>query len=204
MGRPKLFDEDKVLAAAGEMFRARGYEATSTRDLTDCTGLTPSSLYNAFGDKRGLHRRALEHYLNATLHERIARLEATEPPGRAIAGFFHEVIERSLADPQHRGCLLVNTALETTAEEPELQGYVARETAALEGFFHRCVLAAQAGGEIPATQPAEDLARMLLALLLGLRVLARVRPGRDLLTGLARPGMAMLTLPWPPEEGRAP
>src|SRR5690349_3248315 len=97
MGRPRAFDDQAVLAAAGDIFWARGYEATSTRDLTAQTGLTPSSMYAAFGDKRGLFRRALDHYLGR-LREKMSRLEATLTPAQAITGFFEDVIERSLSD----------------------------------------------------------------------------------------------------------
>ncbi|MCE9650768.1 MAG: TetR/AcrR family transcriptional regulator [Parvibaculum sp.] len=197
MGRPREFDEDEVLKAAGEVFWSHGYEGTSTRDLTNCTGLTPASMYNAFGDKRGLYVRSLEHYLKTILHERIARLDALGSPARAIAGYFREVIDRSLSDPEHRGCMLVNTALAATPDDPELQRLVADETAAIERFFHRQILAGQKSGELPRQQSADDLARMLLAVVMGLRVLVRVRPDAALLEGLARPALAMLNIPWP-------
>ncbi|MBO4225695.1 TetR/AcrR family transcriptional regulator [Bradyrhizobium neotropicale] len=196
MGRPREFDEQRVLAAAGDVFWARGYEATSTRALTECTGLTPASLYNAFGDKRGFYLRVLDYYLE-TLRERIARLESTRSPGRAIAGFFREVIDRSLADPQHRGCMLMNTAIEVTNDDPEMRRIVGDEMVVIERFFCRCTVAAQQNGEIPKDQQAEDIARMLLGLLTGLRVLARVRPDAKLLNGLVRPALAMLHLTLP-------
>jgi TetR/AcrR family transcriptional repressor of nem operon len=200
MGRPREYDEGEVLAAAGDVFWARGYEATSTRALTECTGLTPASIYNAFGDKRGLYLRALRYYLDQTLRERITRLESTLPPGRAIAMFFREIITRSLADPQHRGCMLMNAAIEVTSDDPEMQRIIADETVIIEGFFLRCAVAGQKNGEIPKDQPAADIARMLLALLAGLRVLARVRPDAKLLKGLVRPALAMLKLVLPRGE----
>ncbi len=197
MGRPREFDEEKVLVAAGDVFWALGFEATSTRALTECTGLTPASVYNAFGDKRGFFLRVLRHYLDQTLRERIVRLESTQLPGRAIVGFFREVISRSLADPEHRGCMLMNTAMEVTTSDPEMQRIVADETAIIEQFFYRCAVAAQKNGEIPKDQPAEDIARMLLGLVAGLRLLARVRPDARLLNGMVRPALAALNLVLP-------
>jgi TetR/AcrR family transcriptional repressor of nem operon len=196
MARPRKFDEAKVLEMAADAFWTRGYEATSTRDLTEFTGLTQSSIYAAFGDKRGLFLRALKHYLERVLHERIERLEAL-PPRQAIADFFTEVVDRSLADPRHRGCMLVNTALEATPDDPELQRYVAAETIMIEDFFRRCIAAGQASGEMPADRSATDSARHLLAVLLGLRVLVRVRPDAALLTGLVGPALATLGMAWP-------
>lgn len=197
MARPRKFNEDQVLKMACDEFWAKGYEATSTRDLTECTGLTQSSIYAAFGDKRGLFLRALEHYLEHILRERIVRLETTLPPDKAIAGYFNEVINLSLADPRHRGCLLVNTVLEAKWDDPDLQRYVADKTIIIEDFFRRCIAAGQASGEIRSSNSPESSARHLLAVSMGLRVLSRVRPDTQLLVGLVSPALATLGISWP-------
>ena len=202
MARPRQFDEDSVLEAAGEIFWSKGYEATSTRDLTDRMGLTHASLYNAFGDKRRLYLKVLKHYLDRNLRSRIARMEVAYSPGLTIVGYFQEVVERSLADTEHRGCMLVNTVLEARSDDPEMRRVVADDTAEIEAFFLRSVVAAQASGEIPANLPPDDIAKLLLSVQFGLRALVRVRPERELLNGILRPAMAMLTLPWPLPERR--
>ena len=182
MARPREFDEQKTLEAVAEAFWARGYEGTSTRELAQLTGLTVTSLYNAFGDKQALFQRALEHYLDATLRERIQRLEQTLTPSEAIAAFFHEVIERSLSDTQQRGCFLVNSALEATPEAPELRAAIAAEIDAIRAFFRRCLLAARRNGEVPSSVSAAEASAHLLAVMLGLRVMARVHPDRTTMT----------------------
>src|ERR1700761_5607536 len=112
MARPRNFDEDSVLDAVADAFWTHGYEGTSTRDLVQYTGLTQPSLYNAFGDKRALFRRALEHYLDHTLRSRLARLESEFAPALAVTAYFAEIIERSGSDIGQRGCMLVNSVLE--------------------------------------------------------------------------------------------
>jgi len=199
MARPREFDETAVLDAAVQCFWSRGYEATSVRDLADGMGITGASLYNAFGDKRGLFRRALNHYLDQSVRERIARLEGSLPPGKAISAFLDEIIERSLNDRQRRGCMLVNTALDLAPHDAEFRRVVSDELKDIEAFFRRCVQAGQRAGEFTTAQNATDLARLLLSLLLGIRVLARTRPQRALLEGIARPAMALLgTVDHPP------
>jgi len=192
MGRPREFDETQVLDAAVECFWQRGYEATSMRELAGRTGLTGASLYNAFGDKRALYRRALDHYIDSVFAERVRRLEGSLPPREAIAAFFAEIIQRSLDDRLRRGCLLVNSALEVAPHDEEFRALVSGVLGHIEAFFHRCVLAGQRDGAITAAQPAADLARMLLGVHVGLRVLARTRPERALLEGMVRPALAML------------
>jgi TetR/AcrR family transcriptional repressor of nem operon len=192
MARPREFDEAAALDAAVQRFWTRGYEATSVRDLAERMGITGASLYNAFGDKRQLYRRALDHYVEQGFGDRVRRLESQLPPRQAIAAFFEEIVERSLADPERRGCLLVNAALEVAPHDPEFQRVVAGVLVEVEAFFRRCAAAGQADGTVTRAQTAEDLGRLLLGLLLGLRVLARTRPERALLEGTVRPVFALL------------
>jgi TetR/AcrR family transcriptional repressor of nem operon len=192
MARPREFDEAEVLEAAMCCFWAKGYEATSVRDLAGHMGLTGASLYNAFGDKRSLYRRALDHYLQQSVHERVCRLEATKAPLPAIRSFLGEVIERSATDKQRRGCMLVNSAIEVAPHDRDLRKLVADELIYIEAFFRRCVTAGQKDGTVTSRQSADDLSKMLLSVLLGIRVLARTRPQRSVLDAAA--GAALATL----------
>jgi TetR/AcrR family transcriptional repressor of nem operon len=62
----------------------------------------------------------------------------------------------------------------------------------IEAFFRRSIKAAQAEGTVSPNRSPEDLARLLLGVLLGIRVLARAKPNRALLEGVARPALALL------------
>jgi TetR/AcrR family transcriptional repressor of nem operon len=192
MARPREFDEAIVLDSAIQCFWAKGFEATSMRDLIDCMGITGASLYNAFGDKRALYRKALAHYLESSFGERVTRLESTMAPRQAIEMFFVEIIDRSMSDPQHRGCMMVNSALEAAPHDADAQKIVDDFLTRAENFFRRCVEAGQNDGTISPAQPAEDLSRLLLGVLLGARVLARARPQRALLESVIRPALALL------------
>jgi TetR/AcrR family transcriptional regulator, transcriptional repressor for nem operon len=195
MARPREFDESAALDAAVDCFWREGYEATSVRDLAARMGITGTSLYNAFGDKRSLFRQALQRYAERSTRERIARLESTYPPKEAVCAFLREIIERSLDDDDRRGCLLVNSALEVAPHDRELGAEVAARLAEIEAFFCRALTAAQADGSVPPDREPMDLARLLLGVTLGLRVLARSSPKRELLEGVARPALALLD--WP-------
>ncbi len=192
MARPREFDEIAVLDAAVQCFWAKGFEATSVRDLADEMGMTGASLYNAFGDKRALYRRALDHYVAGSFGERAHRIESRLPPRAAIGAFFEEIIARSLNDKQRKGCMLVNSALELAPHDSEFQKVVAGVLLEVEMFFRRLVQAGQRDGSVARSQPANDLARLLLGVLLGIRVLARTRPERALLEGLVRPVLILL------------
>jgi TetR/AcrR family transcriptional repressor of nem operon len=191
MARPREFDENIVLGAAVECFWNHGYEATSVRDLVEKTGITSASLYNAFGDKRALYQRALEHYVEENIADRIRRCE-TRAPREAIGEFFSEILRRSLNDSQHKGCMLVNAALDLAPHNLDFRKVVAGVLVQIEVFFLGCIRAGQADGTITRSISSESLASHLLGVLMGVRVLARVRPERSLLEGVVAPALAML------------
>jgi len=191
MARPREFDEAAVLGAVVQCFWSRGYEGTSVRDLVDKTGITSASLYNAFGDKRALYQRALDHYVEESIANRISRC-AELPPREAISVFFLEILNRSLGDPQQKGCMLVNAALDMAPHDPDFKKIVASVLTRIEAFFLGCIEAGQADGAITRSLPAAHLAHHLLGVLMGVRVLARVRPERALLEGVIAPALALL------------
>ena len=192
MARPREFDEVTALEAAVECFWHRGYEATSVRDLAAKMGLSAPSLYNAYGDKHALFVQALEHYLDHSARALIKQLESSLPPKQAIRRFIEEIIERSVNDRERRGCFLINSALEVAPHDSELGALIADRLAEIEAFFYRSIKTAQADGAISRDRVAKDLARLLLGVLLGIRVLARSKPERALLQGVARPALALL------------
>ncbi|HEY6258539.1 MAG TPA: TetR/AcrR family transcriptional regulator [Xanthobacteraceae bacterium] len=192
MARPREFDEAAALDSAIDCFRRRGYHATSVRDLAISMGIGGTSLYNSFGDKRALFVKALERYLNLSVRARLRRLEESYPPQRVIPAFFREVIERSLNDRTRGGCLLINSALEIGPHDPKLGSEIARHIGEIEAFFRRTIRASQADGSVAASLDAKDVARLLLGILLGIRVLARSRPDRAVLEGMVRPALGLL------------
>ncbi|MCU0730436.1 MAG: TetR/AcrR family transcriptional regulator [Hyphomonas sp.] len=191
MARPREFDEDAVLGAVIECFWNRGFEATSIRDLIETTGLTGASLYNAFGDKRALYQRALDHYVESSIADRIRRCEELPSLG-GIEAFFDEIVRRSLADQDRKGCMLVNAALDVAPHDPDFRTIVAEVLSRIEGFFLCCVEAGQADGTVNSSMPASDIARNLLAVLMGVRVLARVRPEAALLEGAVASALTLV------------
>ncbi len=195
MGRPRAFDEAKILSAAVDAFWGRGYERTSTRDLVKFTGLNQSSLYNAFGDKRNIYRRALDYYLDHSVRERIRRLEQLQNPGMAISTFFFEVLSRTINDPLHRGCLLVNSALEVSGEDPDLHLAIATEVETIRVFFFDCLLAVSNQQDSNFSIDANKGASHLLSVLFGFRVLARITQDSEILIQAVAVALSNLNLP---------
>ena len=194
MARPREFDEQVVLDAATQRFWLNGYEATSIRDLADQTGITSASLYNAFGDKRTLYRLVLDRYTKSALRG-CADASGKATPIRALKQYFDAIVAEALTDPLHKGCLVVNTSLEVAPHDEDFREAVTKVFGRIEKFFRDCITAGQLDGTITTKQPAADLARLFLCALLGICVLARTSPDRDLLMGLIRPLFKLLKGP---------
>jgi TetR/AcrR family transcriptional repressor of nem operon len=192
MARVKAFDEDRAIDSAVDCFWARGYEATSVRDLAEAMGIGGASLYNAYGDKRELFIRSLERYANRSMRERVARIEARFEPREAIGAFLAEIIDRSAKDPDCKGCLLVNSALDVAPHDPEIGKLVADYLGEIRAFFKRNLEAAQHAGQVHKRLDAEAVSAHLLGVLLGIRVLARTGAKRKLLESVARPALDLL------------
>ena len=191
MARPREFDEEAVLDAAVQCFWVHGYEGTSVRDLIEKTGITGASLYNAFGDKRALYQRALDHYIEDSVVDRIRRCE-TLAPREAIGAFFAEIVRRSLDDRQHKGCMLVNAALDVMPSDPGFQRILAAVLIRVEEFFLGRIEAGQVDRTITRSLAAKTLARHLQGVLMGVRVPARVRLEKALLEGVVSGALALL------------
>lgn len=170
-----------MLDAALDCFWGRGYEATSIRVLVEAMGISGPSLYNAFGDKRELYVEALEHYCRTRTHPMLERFERSHPGIGAVAAFFAEIIERSVADRERRGCFLVNAALDVAPHDRAMARLVAAHLDAIRGFLKRALAAGLDAGEVSLATGADGAADNLVAVLLGVRVLARTRPEQELL-----------------------
>ena len=88
--------------------------------------------------------------------------------------------------------MLVNAAMEVAPHDPEFQKAISDVLKCVESFFLTRIVAGQKDGTITTTMAAETLARHLLGILVGIRVLARVRSERKLLEGVAAPALALL------------
>ncbi|MFF3127809.1 TetR/AcrR family transcriptional regulator [Streptomyces sp. NPDC057908] len=179
MGRPRKFDETYVLAAAMDAFWRQGYEATSTRDLADCTGVGQSSLHNAFGDKHQLYLRALRHYYDTATAEQTALLQRPGPVKDRIRELIVRAIEADLDDPEAPGCFAINASVERASSDPAVKKEVLRHFATVQDSLQEAVARGQSTGEITGTYDARSLAGQVLSTYYGLRVLARVRDDRQ-------------------------
>jgi len=77
-GRPRRFDYVIALNTIRTCFAKKGYSGTSIEELSEATGISTQSLYNAFGDKRAMYLQALDLEYEEVA-ARLRRLKAEGP-----------------------------------------------------------------------------------------------------------------------------
>lgn len=119
MSRPKEFEVSPALDAVLDTFWSHGYEATSMSDLEKATGLSRSSLYSTFGNKRQLFEAALARYKEQTVEPTLRALEGPNAGIDEVKEYFATLISTFRSEPKFavRGCLIVNTMVELAAQD---------------------------------------------------------------------------------------
>lgn len=180
----KSFDEQDALEKAMLLFWQKGFEPTSMADLINGIGINRGSLYNAFGSKQSLFVKALLKY-DDVRKAMLAKFEALDDPKRAIALFFDEAVSQTVADQDHKGCFLFNTALDIGAHDETVQGIVSNGVREIEAFFRRSIEVGQARKDISTEIDPESTAKALIALVVAIRVLGRGVFAKDALEKIA-------------------
>lgn len=194
MARSKAFDPEDVLEAALQLFWTKGYEQTSMQDLVDAMGINRGSLYDTFGDKQRLYRKAVARYLDwHTLRTmRAAMADGDYSPKEQMELLFDRLVEEGEGVNRERGCLLTNTITELGHRDPEVTEQVAEGIRQVEDTFAELILKGQEIGEFTSNIDARALARFLVSTIQGMRVVTRVYGAREPLADIARIALSTL------------
>lgn len=117
MGRNKNFIEEETLDKAIVLFQLQGYRATSPEELVRHLGLSRSSLYATFGDKRELLIKALKRYRQLTGDALQQVIEAHTDPIKGIGKIFDISVEGCYHPGMPSGCFLINSIIEFGPED---------------------------------------------------------------------------------------
>ena len=162
-----------------DVFWRQGYAGTTPQDLVDALGIGKGSLYNTFGGKRQLFDLALQRYMDQHVEAVTATLEQPGPAKELLRTALHLLVEADAADPAHRGCLMINSAVEFGMPDDAVVRQVHRLFGRTESAFEALLVRGQRAGEIRRDLDPRAAASMLLNTITGLRVLARVEPESD-------------------------
>lgn len=173
MPRSKAFDERRTLVVAMKLFWAKGYSATSMQDLEDATGLNRTSLYNAFGNKNNLFKKALSLYME-DVGGRFRRIVERAPSSRqAVRDFLEAVIDLHFSKASPGGCLAVLSVMESSQHDDETRAMTEAMFRAERQMLQERLEQGKAGGEFRPGFDAAGAATAIAAAASGLVVLAK-------------------------------
>ncbi len=175
MARPQEFDTGQALRSAMHVFWSKGYEAASLADILTATGLSKSSLYATFGDKRSLFLAAFDAFRKERLAHLHRILNDGRPARQSIEVFFREVVAHVAGPADQCGSMTANEAVELAPHDVSVQKLVAEDFQAIEDALAQASERGQADGSIASREEARKLARFLVVGLGGLEVMARAK-----------------------------
>jgi AcrR family transcriptional regulator len=201
-GRPLSFDREAALEKAMHVFWERGYDAASISDLTAAMGITPPSLYTAFGDKEHLFLEAVEFYGNGSGSFWRRALEE-EPTARgAIERLLREAASELTQECHPLGCMMVMATTNCSVAAEHVQRALAQRRAVGVGNLQARIQRGIDEGELPADSDAAALANFYTTVYQGMSMQAKDGASRDSLMNSVE--MAMRS--WPassPVKARA-
>lgn len=171
-GRPRSFDRQEALCAALRVFREHGYEGTSMTELQAALGgLSPPSIYAAFGSKEQLFKEATDLYVSTIRAAAERAMAGAKTSKEAVEASLRAAVVASTESGEPRGCLLVQGACSQSSEGVEQYLHDLRVES------HRAMTkrlkAAVANGELPAHTNVQALAQFYMTFAHGVAIQAR-------------------------------
>lgn len=192
-GRPREFDRDRALDLAQMLFWQNGYEGTSIAELTSVLGITPPSLYAAFGSKDALYREVLALYLSTRSERMTKALEKKGSARAAIDAMLKEAVDMFTSDDSPRGCLVANGALRCAKEHQPIAEHTAMLRRLTQDGIKRRLDRAKEEGDLPKGTDTAALASFYASVIQGISVQAVDGASKARLRDIVRFAMAA----WP-------
>jgi AcrR family transcriptional regulator len=170
-GRPISFDKVAALEAAMLLFWERGFEGASMADLTQAMGLSPSSIYAAFGDKHALFSLAVKRYINSRAQYVVRALE--EPTIEKVIRALFDNSVAFLTTPGHPPtCMTLAGAMGCSVDAAPARELMTQIRKQNEAAIRERLLVARKSGELPKNIDVDDYTRYLSSILAGLSIQA--------------------------------
>jgi AcrR family transcriptional regulator len=167
IGRPHAFDHDEALEIAMDLFWRFGYEAASVSALTKAMGITPPSLYAAFGSKRDLYKAVLRRYQTREYSLDLTRVKAAVKLTDAVQLLLEHAADFVTSDEHAKGCMIMGVMSACAPDEGNLAADAAQcRKLAIHQIFESL---SSFGSKIKI----RALSRYLCAVIIGMTVQAR-------------------------------
>ncbi len=174
------------------LFWRHGYEATSVNELTKAMGITPPSLYTAFGDKKQLFLDAVELYISGPITSKSI-VDAAPTAREAAAGLLQASAIGFTGESTPAGCLLASSAISCSSAAEDVRVALRDIRLKIENRLRRKIAEDRSLRKLKPRIDADALAGHIMAVIQGMSTLARDGATRKKLLSIASAAM----LSWP-------
>ncbi|MFZ3035021.1 MAG: TetR/AcrR family transcriptional regulator [Parvibaculum sp.] len=186
MPRAKSYDRKTVLLKAMQVFWANGYERASIADLEEAMGINRFSIYDAFGDKKGLFLASIEAYGDEVTKRQTACL--LDPGGAVGVQKFFKTLLPPPSRKNNPGCLVMNSLVELSGQDPDIDAAITANLRFVEDRMHKAANSALKSGDFVSNRSARSLARQLLSVAQSVLAFSKSKDGypiaKSAITGL--------------------
>lgn len=193
MPRQKDFDEAVVLDRAVNLFWDKGFNGASMQEVVDRLGISRSSLYDTFGDKRQLFLKALQRYQQQQGGAWMAKAEQSNATLPFLREMFETAIQEIAKDKQSKGCFMVNTAVELAPHDPVVAQMVDTNRCQMENTIAALIRKGQLNGEISTKRDAVQLSRFFFHVFSSIRLAAKSEVEPDELKDIVEVAFSVLS-----------
>jgi TetR/AcrR family transcriptional regulator, transcriptional repressor for nem operon len=163
-----------IIEAAAPLFNKKGYAGTSMADLTTATGLTKGSIYGNFKDKDDVAVHAFQHNIDLIFDFFSKELKAAGSTLDKLLAYprgFRKIYPMILS---YGGCPILNTGVEADDTHAMLRKMAVDVLAKWKKSIVVLIDKGIAEGDIDPTTHAQSAAEILISLMEGGSVLAKV------------------------------
>ena len=128
MPREKIFDEQKVLKDAMDLFWKNGFHKTSIQDLVNYLGVNRATLYNEYTDKEGLFNQCFLLYRKGEVEIISNIFKKAKNIKTGFQQLFNLIVSELCLNSDKRGCLISNTYTEFLPTKRKEVTYLLDET----------------------------------------------------------------------------
>ena len=194
-GRPLGFDRDAALYQAMLLFWTYGYEGSSVSDLTRAMGITPPSLYTAFGDKKMLFFEAVQLYLSGPITSESI-IDAASSAREAAEGLLRAAALGYTQASTPAGCLLATSAISCSPAAEDVRMALATIRKGTEKRLLKKIVKDPSMRAMTAKTTPRALAAHVMTVIQGMSTMARDGATRQRLLDVA----AVAMLAWPASD----
>lgn len=168
------------------LFWAKGYQAASLNDLIEAMGLSKSSFYESFGNKRDVLLEALRRYGDSAMTGLAEPLLRPDAGRKEIEETFQRMVAHALSPVGQRGCLVNNCMAEVAPHDTVVLDASLLVRDGLQDALAKAIARGQRSGTIVKREKPRALARFLVNALSGINLAAKSKPPKTMLDDIVR------------------